>query len=153
MPDQLPASVEGIEERARALSTVVMNIGGIYGDTITHPTEDIIGAFAECLTSINEYCESHDIVITELDTIKLFSFAIPLLRQKQPSANMGRYLTACILFITGKSYGDLPPTLAGSARVLEKMSRREPPEHIQIYLYLKGLQEAFDLTDQAGLLV
>lgn len=147
------ASCDGIEDRARAISTVILRIGGIYGDTITHPLDDIIDSFTEALPSINDYSESHGINITELDTIKLLSFAIPFLREKTPSANMGRYLTACMLFILGKSGGELPEQLRGSAKVMEQMSRNEPPEHLIIYAYMKGLQEAIDLTDQQGILV
>ena len=149
-----PADSAGVEDRARALSTVILNIGGIYGDTVAHNLQDIVSAFGKSLEEIALYCEANSIQITSIDTVKLFCFALPHLKQANPSANVGRYLTACMLFLLGRSHGELPEHIRESARVYEKMARsNEAGSHLQVYSYMKGMQETFDIIDQGGDLV
>jgi hypothetical protein len=116
--------------------------GGKFGDSNITTERNIYISMSRSLVDIGDYCKKYTININELDSIKLMVFALPYMKENDPSMNSERYIYSIFLLFS-KAYKttiEFEKQINNSISVCEKLF--QAGEILAVYGYIKGFQES-----------
>ncbi|SHE21313.1 hypothetical protein BBROOKSOX_1139 [Bathymodiolus brooksi thiotrophic gill symbiont] len=120
--------------------------GGQFGDTNITNEKNVYKSMSDALPDVINYCEKNEINITELDSIKLLVFALPYIKENDPSINSERYIFSIFKLLESsyKKTINFDKQINNSIKVCDKLFQNN--NNLVVYGYIKGFQESLEYT-------
>lgn len=118
--------------------------GGLFGDSSIPNESNIYVSMSKALIPIGEYCDKYEINITELDSVKLLIFALPYIKEGEPSINSERYIFSIFKMLESayKKTINFDNQISSSIQVCDKLF--QDGNVLVVYGYIKGFQESLE---------
>jgi hypothetical protein len=138
-----------VRKFSEVLYRTLESVKSLYGDSPVVPAEpEIRQAFIHSLVDIGRYCADNHIFVKTPDAVKLMAFSIPhLLTIRNYALRIDMYTHACLRMIHGiKNNHPVPDykDFVHTSNVAIHLCLRYPSNHLILYGYLKGYQEALE---------